>query len=341
MGPSQLAGQSESSSWDSSGYQVYGREKTTREGAALDAIRRSADAQSLKQVEQAFANGAGTIVVTMDEQTTTERERPLLDVAASVAAARDGQVHAVRFEEVPEQLSLSSATERDESDRSFEVQTEALADSFPAEIVPREIVSHNQKRAVVNYVDDVNADLLLGEWVPDHFHAELLGSNVDWFMKHATCDTVFLRDQGLDSIDDITVVTRQGLYRPLKVLLADALATRYDVWIRFITAINEESSEEQVRAAESYHAELADLCIALTESTVIRTYDIIDELVATADGSDIAVVGTVAHSWIHELVLGDLPIEFSDRVEATVLLAHSRELRSRSLIRELVECLAF
>lgn len=322
-------------------YLGYGRSRTDRQGAAFDALRRSAGAQSISQVEEAFADGEGIVLVAMDKGTTQSRERTLLTAASSVAAKRDGQVHAVRFEEVPEQLTLSSATEMNESDREFEQKTQELAESLPVPIHCQEIVSHNLKRAVVNYADDVDADLLLGEWEPDRYHAELLGSDIDWFMANAPCDTVFLRDRGMDQVDEITVVTRRGPYRPLKITLADALAVQHDAQVRFLTAIHEDAPVERTAAIEDYHRELETLCEAPTVSEVIRGSDIIDSLVSAAQGTDVAVVGTVAHSRIHEFVFGDPATEFSERVQATVLLAHPRELKSRSFVRGLIEKFAF
>ncbi|MFB6282597.1 MAG: amino acid permease [Halobacteria archaeon] len=322
-------------------YMVYGRAKTDRQGAALDAVRRSADAQSLSQVEQAFVDGGGTILVAMDEETSQDHERTLLTAAASVAAQRGGQVHAVRFEEVPEQLTLSSATDMDESDRQFERATAELAEDLPVPIHAQEIVSHDLKRAVVNYATDVNADLLIGEWEPDRYHAELLGSDVDWFMEHAPCDTVFLRDRGFDDIDEVTVITRRGPYRPLKVTLADAVAVQHDASVRFLTAVDEDAPEERVTATREYHEELEALCEAPTRSEVIRTSDIIETLVTASQDTDVAVIGTVAHSRIHEFAFGDPATDISNRLEATVLLAHPRELKSRSLIRGIVEKIAF
>jgi len=322
-------------------YLGYGRTKTERQGAALDAVRRSADAQSLSQVEQAFVDDGGAVLVAMDKQTTQRRERTLLTAAASVAAQRDGQVHAVRFEQVPEQLTLSSATAMDESDREFEHKTQELAEELPAPIRAQEIVSHDLRRAVINYAADIEADLLLGEWEPDRYHAELLGSDVDWFMDHAPCDTVFLRDRNVAAIDEITVITRRGPYRPLKVTLADALAVHHDARVRFLTAVDEDAPEEQVTATRDYHRDLEALCEAPTTSEVVRTADLLDDLVSAAQGTDVAVIGTVVHSRIHEFAFGDPATEISDRVDATVLLAHPRELKSQSFVRGVVEKIAF
>ena len=153
-------------------YHVYGRERTAREGAALDAIRRSADTQSLGDLEQAFAADGGAVLVAMGEDTPLERERTLLAVAANVAASTNARVYAVRFEAVPEQLTLSSATEMDEADREFEAETERLAASLPARIEPREVVSHDTARAVVNFAANIDATLLLGEWRSERLRAE-------------------------------------------------------------------------------------------------------------------------------------------------------------------------
>ncbi|WP_135662736.1 amino acid permease [Halorhabdus rudnickae] len=322
-------------------YLIYGREKTERQGAALDAVRRSADAQSLSQVERAFVEESGAVLVAMDEQTTHCRERALLTAAASVAAQSDGQVHAVRFEEVPEQLTLSSATEMDESDREFERKTQELAEELPVPIHAQEIISHNRRRAVINYAEDIEADLLLGEWEPDRYHAELLGSDVDWFMEHAPCDTVFLRDRDSTTVDEITVITRRGPYRPLKVTLADALAVHHDARVRFLTAIDEDASDNQETATREYHRKLETLCEAPTASDVVRTTDLLDDLVSAAQGTDMAVIGTVAHSRIHEFAFSDPATEISNRLDATVLLAHPRELKSQSVVRDIVERIAF
>ncbi|MFB6137392.1 MAG: amino acid permease [Halobacteriaceae archaeon] len=322
-------------------YHAYGRSRADRESAAIDAVRRSADAQSVADVEAALETGAGTVVVAMDEHTTGARERALLTAASAVAARTGGVVHAVRFEAVPEQLTLSSATAETEADREFESETAALADDLPAEIHAREIVSHDLRRAVVNYADDVDADLLVGEWEPERYHAELLGSDVDWFMRHAPCDTVFVRDRGVDGVSEIAVVADRGPYRPLKVLVADALAAQRSATVRFVAAVDPGAQDEQVAATEAYHERLAEVCSVPTASQVVRAHDRTAALADAAGECDLAVVATVAHSRVHEFLFGDPAVELSDRLDVTVLLAHDREHRSRSLLRGVLERLAF
>ncbi|WP_227353851.1 universal stress protein [Haladaptatus salinisoli] len=327
-------------------YRFYGREKTEREGAALDAVRRSTSSQTLAETERTVADGDGVsgdghVLVAMDAETSAERERALLTVAANVAQQRGGTVHAVRFEEVPEQLTLSSATDMRPDDREFETQTRELAASFSAPIEAREIVSHDTKRAVVNYARDIEAELLLGEWRPEHWHAELLGSDVDWFMKHAPCAVVFLRDRGFDDIDTIAVLTQRGPYGPVKVAVANAIAAEFGAKIRFVTAVDADASDELLDATREFLDELERLCSVETESTVLETTETVDELVAATTKADLAILGTVAHSRAHELVFGDPATDISDKVDCSVLLVHPPKSRSQTFFKAIIRRIAY
>lgn len=318
-------------------YRFYGHERTEREGAALDAIRRSESSQTLIETERAVTDGDGHVLVAMDAETSVEREQTLLRVAASVAQQQGGTVHAIRFEEVPDQLPLSSATELSLDDREFETQTRELAEELPAVIEASEVVSHDTKKAVVNYAENLGVELILGEWRPDHWHAELLGSDVDWFMKHAPCTTVFLQDRGLRAVDEIAVLTQRRPYEPTKVAVANAIATVFGATIRFVTAVDPSASEEQIGVAREFLHELEGLCSVETESEVIQVSDTVSGLVAAAASADIAIVGTVAHSRIHEMVLGDPASEISSRLECSVLLVHPSKSRGATLIQAVIE----
>lgn len=74
---------------------------------------------------------------------------------------------------------------------------------------------------------------------------------------------------------------------------------------------------------------------------MFRTDDIIDGIISAARWADIAVVGSVAHSRLHEFVFGDSATELSDRLDVLVPLVHPRERRNQSFVRGLVEGLAF
>jgi len=82
----------------------------------------------------------------------------------------------------------------------------------------------------------------------------------------------------------MTVITRRGPYRPLKVTLADALAVHHDARVRFLTAVDEDAPKEQVTPTCDYHCDLETLCESPTASGVVRTADFLGGLVSAAQG---------------------------------------------------------
>ena len=323
-------------------YRFYGRRRTKREGAAHDAVRRTTDSRNLEQTRQTIEEGPeGHILVAMGENTSTERERTLLTVAANIAASTSARVYAVRFEEVPEQLTLSSATKMGEADRKFETETERLAESLPAQIEPREVVSHNTGRAVVNFAENIDANLLVGGWRSERLRAELLDRDVDWYMDRAPCDVVFVRDRGLESVDEIGVLAQRGPYGSTKVRLANAFAEQANASIHFITAVGEEPTDDQLGATAEFHEELSALCTVPVETEIVRGGDRISSSIDAAADCDLAVVGAVAHSRFHELFFGDPAVTISSGLSCSVLLVHQQDVKGRTLLNTVVRRLAY
>ena len=70
-------------------YRVYGRERTEREGAALDAIRRTTTDYALDRTRELLATGGERrVLIPVGSATTAERERDLLRLAADMLPQR-------------------------------------------------------------------------------------------------------------------------------------------------------------------------------------------------------------------------------------------------------------
>lgn len=90
-------------------------------------------------------------------------------------------------------MSLASAAEREtDVDRSYEARDEAVASDVDAPVHAAEAVSHDARRAVVNHAGEVDASLLLAAPASGRLHDELLGYDVDWFMRHAPFQLGFI-----------------------------------------------------------------------------------------------------------------------------------------------------
>jgi nucleotide-binding universal stress UspA family protein len=324
-------------------YQVYGRERTEREGAALDAIRRRTGDYSVALTgEELSTGGGGGVLVAVGPDTSIEHERTLLHVAEPIVKRRGGRIRLTRFEEVPEQVTLSSAAEiRTEDDDAFECFVEGFVRDLAVPVDIEEVVTHDMDRAVANHLENCDENLLLGGFEPDRYHAEMLGQDVDWFMDTVCCDLVFVRDRGWGDIDEVAVIGDEGPYDPLKVSIADAIAFEHDARLRFLYAVDPDASEERLEGIERYHEQVRDLCHVPTGREILQSPDRGQALERAAAGTDLAVVGTSAHHIVYDVVFGALPDRLAESLESTVVLVHSERRRRHTFIRYLLNRFVF
>jgi amino acid transporter/nucleotide-binding universal stress UspA family protein len=324
-------------------YQFYGRERTEREGAALDAIRRRTGDYSVALTEEQLSTGGGGgVLVAVGTDVSREQERTLLRVAEAIVKRRGGRIHLARFEAIPEQVTLSSATDiRSQADEAFESATSEFVQELDVPVEVEEIVAHDLEHAVANHLDTCGANLLLGEIETDRSHGTLLGHDVDWYMEHVDCDVVFVNDRGWHEIDDIVVIGDEGPYDPLKVLIADAIAFEHDASLHFLYAVEPTASDEQVDAIESYHEQVRDLCHVPTDREMITSSKRPAALKTAASGADLAVMGTSAHHLVYDVVYGALPDRLTRSLDCSVVLVHSTGRRRNTFIRYLLDRFVF
>ncbi|GGL63353.1 APC family permease [Halocalculus aciditolerans] len=325
-------------------YRFYARGRTDREGAAVDAIRRSTSRYTLDTTRDLFATDSenGGVLVALSPDTQPDRERTLLTVAAAITDRRGGTVRAIQFDEIPDQSPLSTATDtHTAADRSFEARIEELGDDLDARVEAGEIVTHDIEHAVANYADHHDLSTILGEWEADVFVGELLGEDVDWYIRNAPCDVGFVNDRGIDDVDTITVIADEGPFDPLELLLADALATRYDATITLLHAIGDAASDELHDAVLSYHSDVRDILTVPAHTTILRTPDRLDALVTAASDADLVIASTSAHHVLYDVVFGALPDRLAEELDTTTVLVHTKTTRTHTFLRYLLDRFAF
>ncbi|MFC6871836.1 universal stress protein [Halobellus marinus] len=254
---------------------VYGRNRVDREGAAVDAVRRQVGRNAVDRTRRVINDGGVDyrVLVALDHEVSKAEERPFVRAAAAVARANDGEVVVTRFEQVPDQVSLTYASETESpADVQFETQTGELDDEFDVPVSSGTIVCHDVRHAVVNYADHADADLLLMEdAAPSRgLRGLLFGSDVEWVLRHAPCDVGLLNvgPEGLGDLDIVGVLSDEGPYDPAKIAVADALAVAGGGSITLAYAGRPDASEIEERTLQDYHAEVAALCSVPVESCV-------------------------------------------------------------------------
>ena len=314
---------------------VYRRGGVGREGAMTDAIRRSVSRDLVEQTESAVDTENYEVLVAVTEETEPGVERSLVDLGTDLARSESGGVHVARFDEVPDQTPLPGSADRlTEGDRAFEARLSDRATDAEIPIRYGEIVSHDTRHAIVNYADDIEADVLLIERPGERFTETILGSDTDWIEEHAPCSVLEVTDLDHDSVERVGVVTDDGPFDPAKVGLADALATAAGASVTFYYPIGADPPESQRNTAADYLSELAALCTGPVETVVAEadTDAAVDR--ATAE-SDVLVVSGHDRGLTDRLLGRARDLIESDREHGTVVVhGASRPGRLRRAIEQ-------
>lgn len=331
-------------------YHFYGRTRTTRKGAALDAIRRNMRAPLFMRMQDTFSMETGNVMVAISEDASEAEEKATLSMGADIARCWDGRVLAARFETVPEQVSLSDAeTHVTEADRSFEERVhnlEAISD-VPAEA--HEIVCHDAGWAALNFVRTRDVRLMLGVTNAGGWRQKMLGTDTDWFIRNSPAEVAFFASNDgttsrLDDLREIDVLLPRAPYGPLNVFLADALAQSRQpsgARLRFLTAMGADASEAEIDTVQAFHDRLADHCNSPTSSNIIRTDDVTAGLVDATGEADLAVVGKLARSRLRDFFLPNRTTDLLHSLPCDVLLVRPQRPRQNKPVRRVIERYVF
>jgi amino acid transporter len=281
-------------------YLWYARDRVEREGAAVDAVRRELSKQAVERTRKAVTpTGEGyEALVAVPEDMDLSHEGMLVDVAADLAMPQHGEVSVIRFDEVADQVPLEAATERSSADIEFEERTDILASDIDVPVRVEEVVSHDTRHALANYVEEHNTNMLVMEQRSPRLHERLFDSDIEWVLTHTDCDAVVIENSERKPIDieTVTVLTDEGPYDSAKIAVADAVAVAHDAKIELEYALDEFTSEEQRRTIADYHEEIAALCSVPVRTAFARSdggsggikNDDTDVLVVGADGRTFA-----------------------------------------------------
>jgi amino acid transporter len=322
-------------------YYTYVRRRgdVDREGAATDAVRRWVGRKVVEETETAVENGTYDVLVGVTDRTDVERERALMRLGISLARGRDGVVHAVRFDEVPDQTPLEKVSDQTEGDVSFEERMEEVCENVGVDAEYGEVVSHETKHAVVNSAEETGADAVVIERRPERLHTSVFDDEVGWIRRHAPCDVVELEDKGVEEVEKVAVVSDRGPYDPAKVAVADAVACDSDASVELLFAVGTDAPPQQRETVGEYLTELESNFVAPVSSTVVEGDDRALALIDAASDADVVVVGA-GNAGLKAAVFGESSERIIEGVDGTAIAVKGREEEAGRL-RRFVESRVF
>ncbi|SEV87768.1 amino acid permease [Halobacterium jilantaiense] len=317
-------------------YVVYARPRIRREGAATDVIRRRLGRDVLTETADAVGaldapGDTPEVLVALTRDATEERERSLLSLAADLVRPTDGRVVVVRFDEVPDQTPLDHAAEvQSPADVRFEAQTEGLSAEFDVDVEYGEIVSHDTKRAIVNFADHRGVETVVAEHERLRLRSRLLGDPIDWVVRHAPCDVLLVENRGYDSPQNVVLEGDGGPYDPATVAVADTLAGAAAGHVTLRFPLSETHPDTRQATIHAYQDELAGLL-----SAPVRTADL------RPDGGQTPDPDVVVRTGFRQRVGGGRGDHTPTAVDCTEVTVYPHESRQPGLLRRLAERLVF
>ncbi|WP_137283692.1 amino acid permease [Halorussus salinisoli] len=324
-------------------YFAYVRDRIDREGVARDVVRRSVGRRAVEQTRSTVTDGGGyEVLVPVTEETTEDREASLLGIAADIVRGGSGTVRVVQFDEVPDQTPLERASaEQSPADIEFEERTDRLAADVDAPVEYGEVVSHDTKHAVVNFAKHHDSDLVVLERDSTELRSGLFSDDFRWILDHAPCDVVAVSGADLESVETLGIVTNRGPYDSLKIEIADALASEAGATIELVYPVSPDASPERRETLRDYHDEIASVCSAPVESTLVETDgETVDELTDATRTVDLVVVSDDGGR-VRRSLFGRKRDRLADEVEAASIQVHPHSSRRPGALGRLVERVAF
>lgn len=278
-------------------YLWYARDRVDREGAAMDVVRRELGKQAIGRTHEAIMpTGEGyEVLVAVPENMEPTHEEMFMEVAADLATPQHGGVSIIRFDEVADQVPLKAATEQSPADIEFEKRTDAFATDLDVPVHVGEVVSHDTRHALANYVEKHDVDMLVMEQQSSRLRERLFDLDVEWVLAHTDCDAVVVENGRTEHgrIETVTVLTDEGPYDPAKIAVADAVAVAHDAEVELEYALDEFASDEQRQTIADYHDEIGALCSASVRTALVRPDG--GASGSTGNDTDILIVGTEGH----------------------------------------------
>jgi len=333
-------------------FYVYVRPRTDREGAARRQVRQNVGETAVEQTKQLFEETQryDTLVATTDE-TSVETKRDMLRVATDLSGLREGSVTVGEFHEVPHRAFTpgdtvakrmdppSWATELFESTFATTDGGVGLAANTPqtalSEVTFKRITTEEVGPAIVEYASFEDESFIVLERNVEELH-ELYGEGLnEHVLKNAPCGVLLVEDRGFEDIEEIAVATSSGVYDPVKLLVADAIAEETGAELSLLQTLPTNVSDERRRVVQKYHDDLRRVLTVPTDSRIIENDDRIAGLARFANAADLLVT-TTERRGIRGAVFGRPGDRLVDSVDCTSIMVQPPGHQQQGVIKRVV-----
>ncbi len=246
-----------------------------------------------------------------------------IDLAACVAAERDGEIIALRVVIVPEQTvpTLEDSVIEGEAELLDRARRRARQKGVPCTSLV--VVGHNVAKAILETAHSRSCDLIVLGWKGYTSTARrILGEITDTVVTHARADIVVMKRVGTDKVRRFLLPTAGGEHAARAEQYTASMARTLDGSITLCKIVGAEASDEWKADATQT---LADAAVRLgdfdqVEQKLIQNDDVVDAILAESQSHDAIVIGAAGPSSYRQLLLGTIPEAIARDSDRTVIM---------------------
>ncbi|NNC41540.1 MAG: amino acid permease [Acidimicrobiia bacterium] len=319
-------------------YRLFGQSRVSHESALLDALRLRATSRLIDLTRDALSlEGRDHILVPVSDTISSNRLRNLLRLAAHLAA-EDGRITVARVDRDVEGALWWRRTVFPQASDPFRVGIRQIADDLGIDVGVVRPRGSDVRGAVNDYIARHAVDLVLSYQSDVSRRRRGFAASIRWLQEHASCDVAVLHRRLIGELGHIAVMGAGSPYDVMKIDVGNRLASEPESTLAFVHVLPEDSTDPQVDAIEKYHAQLEDLCGAVTSSSVERSPEFIDAIAERGRGADLVILGASRRM----TGLGpELTDNIAEAVGTPVLVVSSRNPGTPGLLRSTLERLIY
>jgi len=253
----------------------------------------------------------------------------LVDYAAKIARAEDGEILVMSMAIVPEQTPLSEARRFvAESEEAINEALKHIPEDIPSHSTVRYV--HNAARGIIGAVKEHGSNMVILGWRGRPLRRDFaMGSTIDPVVERAACDVIVVK---LDS--DLPVRSTQTGVQPKKILLpiaggphsalalkiAGIMSESFDAEITAAHVLRKGTTEQQARTMIEPILNSLEHKSKIASVKFIGPGDVADLIIEESRDYDMVIVGATSEGLFQQVVFGSIPERIGKESDKIVMM---------------------
>ncbi len=254
----------------------------------------------------------------------------LIELAAAIAADREGEVVLLRVALVPDQLPPSAAERLIERERFVLEQAHKEAQKYNLPVSSLMLIGHNAARAILETSRERECDLILMGWKGYTITGQrMLGETIDAVVTHARRDIMLVKLTDNAPLKNFLLPTAGGSHAACAEQYIASIARSVGGSLTLCSVAAPGASKDKIDEKKE-HLASAELRLAETNhlelsSKIITSRSIIDGIVGEARSFDAVVVGASRDKMYRRILFGTIPESIAHQSSQPVILVRHYE----------------